>query len=158
MDKLSVPRDKNRTPLICGDYAKTLAYCRSYFEEDPFFEFSFSYVSTLERFMELNRFIWESKHLVRFKNEYEGNVMIDLSEWDRHAYELNEYFDAFLYYLKSKKDKLNICFVSAGNCENALLERLRAVLDVRIIQLQRETKKKTARIGFELVERSENVV
>lgn len=137
-------------PLVQGRYADALAYCESLFEGESYFEFSFAYADMQERFVELDRFVWESKHLARFRNEYIGNTVIDLTEWNSHAYALNEYFDAFLYYLKSKEATLTVCFILTDACEPELIGRLKEVFDVRPVILtstmnQNHTKIK---IGF----------
>jgi hypothetical protein len=99
------------------------------------FEFVFSYVEQDERFRELDRFLWESRHCLRFKNEYSGSVLIDLSGWnDKEDYEFNEYFGAFMYYLKSKDDKMQVKFMVIGKCSKRLFVQLEKYFEIVIVE------------------------
>lgn len=54
--------------IIQGDYAKITARLSRTFKA-PYFDFNFSFTDENEVFREINRFVWESKHLMtRFKN------------------------------------------------------------------------------------------
>ena len=119
--------------VIQSDYENAVRYCNSVFG-GTFFEFMFFFVDHKEVFRELDRFIWESKHCLRFKNEYSGNVLIELTGWnDREDFEFSEYFDAFMYYLKSRKDKLNTMFLIRGECSSLLFKHLKKHFDLIII-------------------------
>ena len=112
-----------------------------------FFEFHFDFVSKNEIFRELDRFIWESKRQnTRFANFYKGPVLIDLTEWNQN--ELNEYFDAFMYFLKDHSC-LECTFIVQDECEKELLDRLSSFFEITIDSLEvRREKTKKRQIGF----------
>ena len=119
--------------IVQGAYDQTICYCSSEMKGD-FFEFSLTYTGRNEVFRELDRFVWESKHCLRFQNEYSGNVVVDVSEWNsKNEYEFNEYFDAFMYYLHSKQDKLNVMFTVSGECSEALYKALRRHFELKVV-------------------------
>lgn len=120
--------------IIQGNYENAISHCKL-ITDGKYFEFVFPYVEREERFRELDRFIWESKHCLRFKNEYSGNVLIELSEWnEKSKYEFNEYFDAFMYYLRSKADKLRVIFFVNGKCSEILFEKLSEHFDIILME------------------------
>ena len=137
--------------VIQGDYENAIRYCDK-ITDGAFFEFDFSYVDLNERFRELDRFIWESKHTLRFQNEYRGNVIVELSGWnDKSEYEFNEYFDAFMYYLKSKGNMLNVAFFVNGKCSRALFNCLSRFYEIHLVEPEKgEVSLQTAKvqIGF----------
>lgn len=138
--------------LILGNYEKTIDYCNR-MDNGSFFEFLFAYASENETFREINRFIWESKHLAtRFKNKYRGAVVIDLSEWCGDA--PNKYFDAFMYFIKGNSDDYRVDFISQNECPSALLERLDSFFDIEIIDLGLDKHSSDTKIGF-YIEREE---
>ena len=68
--------------IMQGEYSEITARLAETFN-DIFFDFNFSYTDENEVFREINRFVWESRHLMtRFKNRYYGPVAISLSEWN----------------------------------------------------------------------------
>lgn len=122
--------------IIQREYEKAVSYLKSTLKE--YFEFAFSYVDQNERFREIDRFLWESKHCLRFKNEYTGNVVIELSGWNtKSLYEFNEYFDAFMYFIKSKNGKLNTLFFVTGECSKNLYDQLSKHFDLKVIDPDR---------------------
>lgn len=141
--------------LIQGKYE---AAKKSYLDgmSKDFFEFHFNYVSTNEIFRELDRFMWESRHdKTRFKNRYEGPVLIDLTEWNQN--EQNEYFDAFMYYLKDNA-YLEYTFIVQDECEKEFLDRLVFFFEISIEELEfRKERTKQRRIGFCFEEEKEYV-
>lgn len=120
--------------IVQGAYDQTICYCSSEMKGD-FFEFSLTYTGRNEVFRELDRFVWESKHCLRFQNEYSGNVVVDVSEWNsKSEYEFNEYFDAFMYYLHGKQDKLNVTFIVSGECSASLYKSLTTHFDLKVVE------------------------
>ena len=132
--------------LIQGDYKQAIGFCRAVFGD--FFEFRFSYVSDSEIFRELDRFIWESKHHLRFRNEFEGTAVIDLSAWNNcSAHEFSEYFDAFMFYLQSKSDKINCAFMTDTYGSVPLKDKLKSHFD-KLCPVDLKPKEKTAGSGI----------
>ena len=120
--------------IIQGEYEDAIRYCVHHISKD-YFEFSLSYVDTNERFRELDRFLWESRHCLRFQNEFKGDTLIDLTAWNcKEAYEFNDYFDAFMFYLKSKQDKLNVTFIVSDKCSESLHQKLCRHFDLQVIE------------------------
>ncbi len=136
--------------LIQGEYEKAKAHYNSTMLKD-YFEFHFVYTSANEVFRELDRFIWESKHQkTRFKNQYTGPVLIDLTEWNSN--ETNEYFEAFLYYLKDHA-YLECTFIVQDLCEDWFLDVLNTFFEIAVVELDiRKEKEQKRRIGFYLEE------
>lgn len=66
--------------LVQGKYSEAIAKCQKILDDD-YFEFEFLYTDESERFREIDRFLYESRHTLRFENEYRGNVVIDISGW-----------------------------------------------------------------------------
>lgn len=119
--------------LICAGYEEAIAKCNELMK-DGFFEFSFSYVPTEEKFRELDRFIWESKHqCARFKNYYEGDAVIELTEWNDNF--TNEYFDAFMFYLKGNLGRISTTFIVDGRCSEALEKKMEKFFSIEIVEL-----------------------
>lgn len=138
--------------LITGAYPKVKKECEGMFA-DGYFEFSFLYTHESERFREIDRFLYESRHTLRFENEYIGNVVLDISEWNRKP--LNSYFEAFMYFLKDNKNKYN-CVMIANDCSDGLREKLRAFFgEIKEIQISVSKKPEKIQIGFALDERKE---
>lgn len=136
--------------LLQGEYEKAKAHYKETMQKD-FFEFHFVYTSTNEAFRELDRFIWESKRqMTRFKNRYVGPVLVDLTEWNKNK--SNEYFEAFLYYLKDHQ-YLECTFIVQGRCETELIDTLKKFFEVEVVELEanKENHKKR-KIGFHLEE------
>lgn len=137
--------------VIQGNYESIIRFCNEK-TNGNFFEFSFCYVSKNERFRELDRFLWESKHCMRFQNEYIGNVVIDLTAWNGcKEYEFNEYFDAFFYYLKSKSDRIQPLLIVNGKCSTELYKCLRKFYNIRVTELGKgevPLKNEHVTIGF----------
>jgi len=142
--------------LIQGEYEKAKDCYKSTMLKD-YFEFHFVYTSTNEVFRELDRFIWESKHQkARFKNRYAGPVLIDLTEWNSN--EPNEYFEAFLYYLKDHA-YLECTFIVQNLCEEGFLEKLRNFFEIDVVELEiQKGKDQKRRIGFYIEERNDDNV
>lgn len=142
--------------LIQGEYEKAKDYYKSTMLND-YFEFHFVYTSTNEVFRELDRFIWESKHQkARFKNRYAGPVLIDLTEWN--SSEPNEYFDAFLYYLKDHV-YLECTFIVQNLCDECFLEKIRSFFEIYVVELEiQKGKDQKRRIGFYIEERNDDNV
>ena len=87
--------------LVQGKYSEAIAKCQKILDGN-YFEFEFLYTDESERFREIDRFLYESRHTLRFENEYRGNVVIDISDWNEKT---NSYFDAFMYFLKDNAAK-----------------------------------------------------
>ena len=119
--------------VIQGTYEDIIHYYEAT-TVGTYFEFTFSFVGQNEIFRELDRFLWESKHVLRFQNTYEGNVLIELSGWNQKAdSDFNEYFDAFMYFLRSKCNVLHVTFFAEGQCSKSLYDHLDKHFDVQLI-------------------------
>lgn len=143
--------------LIHGGYSEAIAYCRKKLKSD-FFEFDFPFVSMSENFREIDRFLWESRHqCTRFRNRYEGPVVIDVTDWNNQY--PNDYFDAFLYFLKSSEKSLTCTLISSEPFSQAVLDRINRLFDAKEISLSEAEKprRKNRTIGFtsETVEKEE---
>lgn len=154
MSTESTAVNKNKKLIIQGTYKSAIDYCNAVFKK--YFEFTFCYVSDNEIFRELDRFIWESKHEMRFQNYYEGVAVIDLSMWNKkEAYEFNEYFDAFFYYLKGN-DKIHCVFLIDDYCSEQLLKKIKFFFNnVFLVDLhpKKSDSGKSKPIGFTVQER-----
>jgi len=141
--------------VIQGKYEKAKKHYREYMLND-FFEFHLVYASTYEKFRELDRFIWESKHdKTRFKNSYKGPVLIDITEWNSNV--LNEYFDAFMYYLKDNP-YLECTFIVQDICSENLKKKLEYFFEISIDELETRNENTTKRIGFYISEEAKDCV
>ena len=132
--------------IIQGDYAKITARLSKTFKV-PYFDFNFSFTDENEVFREINRFVWESKHLMtRFKNRYYGPVAVSLSEWNGEV--LNGYFDSFMYFIKDMFPDDKICFYVESQIEDELLNKIELFFPkAKVIDLL-INKKPERRIGF----------
>ena len=134
--------------LVQGEYENAVNYCRG-IAQNAGFEFCFTYVSGNEVFKEINRFIWESKHMhTRFKNKYKGPVIIDISQWCTR--EPNLYFNAFMYYLKDNSNDYEINFISDKECPKFLIAHLKTFFELDVIDLGIEKVKQETKIGFRI--------
>lgn len=131
--------------LIQGKYEKAKAFYEKNVSK-KYFEFQFAYVSQNEVFKEIDRFLWESRHqMTRFKNNYKGPVLIDLSCWNDN--DLNTYFDAFMFLLKDN-GFYECTFMCQEECCEELLEKLKDYFEISITSLDIEKKVKKMTIGF----------
>lgn len=134
--------------LIRGDYEKAVLYCSEMIKGD-FFEFDFPFIPMNENFREIDRFLWESRHqCTRFKNRFEGRAVIDVSDWNRHF--PNDYFDAFMYFLKDNEAYVACTLISSESWSEEVTERLKRLFDVKEADVSGgsgDAKKKKA-IGF----------
>ena len=134
--------------LITGDYNKIKSECEKIYQTG-FFDFNFLYVSESERFREIDRFLFESRHTLRFENEYKGNVVIDISEWNNMI--INTYFEAFMYFIKDNKNKYDCVFILNERCSKDMREKLKDFFgEVKEVQMPALNEKKKNRIGFVL--------
>lgn len=134
--------------LIQGDFKNTRNYLMDLFKGD-YFDFNFSYTSEHESLKEINRFVWESKHLkTRFKNRYSGPISICLSEWNNRC--LNHYFDAFMYFLKDMSVQADICLYVEKTISREIFEKIKLFFpDISRIDLYLpEKKERKPKIGF----------
>lgn len=119
--------------LIHGDYEQSISYCKDKLGGD-FFEFDLPYVPAAETFREIDRFLWESRHqCTRFQNRYEGRAVIDITDWNAHF--PNDYFEAFLYFLKGSEAHLTCTLISSEPYSEQVLQRVRRLFPVRQVQL-----------------------
>lgn len=137
--------------LVQGKYSETIKKCQEMFDDD-YFEFEFLYTDESERFREIDRFLYESRHTLRFENEYKGNVVIDISGWNEKT---NLYFDAFMYFLKDNMDKYFCILISNKKCPDKTIEKLNDLFDIEEMCLSLPEEKKKVKIGFVDDERSE---
>ena len=143
--------------VVLAKYERARSWCRDYLCND-YFEFCFSYTSLKERFREIDRFLWESRHeKARFQNRYSGPAVIDITDWSDAA--PNDYFDAFMYFIKDYSSESEVVLVSEKTCEEAVLSRLKRFFEVEISDLlEQKEVKQVRRIGFALREEErENV-
>ncbi|MBO5935264.1 MAG: hypothetical protein J6Q94_07215 [Clostridia bacterium] len=135
--------------LIQGNYEKAIRQCQKELKSD-YFEFCFSYVSANEDFREIKRFLWESKNqCTRFRNRYIGPAVIDITEWSRKY--PNEYFDAFMYFIKSNMEQMQFIIISHNYCNKEITERLEEFFNIRVVDVDRRksaNNKKKNVIGF----------
>ena len=142
--------------MVTGSYEECMEYCGKHLR-GGFFEFDFSYVPRDERFREIDRFLWESRHeRARFANRYEGSAVIDMTAWNKHF--PNEYFDAFMYFLKDSADHLDCALIVCGKCSDSFREHIGRFFELNVIELESsglEEQRGSGRIGFD-VETEEN--
>ena len=132
--------------LITGIYNKVKEECSRLFSES-YFEFNFLHVPETERFREIDRFLYESRHTLRFENEYTGNVILDISAWNHKP--LNSYFEAFMYFIKDNKDKYECALIVNERCSSEMCEKLKEFFgDIKEIQMPVLHESKKVRIGF----------
>lgn len=132
--------------LIKGPYEKCIEHCIDD-ENAECFVFDFPYVSISEYFREINRFLWESKHqFVRFKNCYSGKAIVDITAWNKSS--PNEYFDAFLYFLKDRESSIDCTFISEPDYSEIVLERINRLFLTNIVPLDSNCSPTVSRIGF----------
>ena len=132
--------------LITGIYSKVKDECNKIFS-DGYFDFNFLYVSENEKFMEIDRFLYESRHTLRFKNEYHGNVVIDISEWNQKPF--NAYFEAFMYFIKDNKDKYECIMIVNEYCSTELHTKLKSFFhNIQELKLPGLYEQKRRKIGF----------
>lgn len=134
--------------LIEGKFEKAMAYCKKEFGGD-FFSFELS-ASQGELSGEFDRFLSESSETLRFKNEYRGNVVIDLSAWNKN--DTNKVFDAFMYFIKDRLNIYNCIFIVDKVCSDELLKKLKEFFEITEINLEPREKlvASSKRIGFEI--------
>ena len=142
--------------ILQGDYEKAKAHYHTTMVKD-YFEFHFVSTSVNGEFRELDRFIWESRHQkTRFKNQYAGPVLIDLTEWNKK--EANLYFEAFMYYLKDHA-RLECTVLVQNVCQQWLLDLLNDFFEVEVVELEvRKEKGNMRKIGFYAEEGADNYV
>lgn len=143
--------------LIIGKIEKILDYYAKK-TTGNYFGFELMPPASYVTFNELNRFRWESKKLTRFKNRYEGNVIIDLTAWNDGNFTCHE-FEAFMYYLKDNPGY--VCtFASEKNLDPLLLKRLEGLFgeinQISFLTPQNNAKKRN--IGFTIDNKEENDV
>ena len=134
--------------LVIAAFEDAQAWCRDYFHSDSF-SFCFSYTAPESHFREIDRFLWESRHeKTRFANRYSGPVTVDISEWSTAV--PNDYFDAFLYFLKDQAAECRIVMVSDKICTDRILSRLERFFPLKTTDLlgTKEKKRKSVAIGF----------
>lgn len=137
--------------LVQGKYSEAIAKCQKILDGN-YFEFEFLYTDESERFREIDRFLYESRHTLRFENEYRGNVVIDISDWNEKT---NSYFDAFMYFLKDNAAKYCCVFISNKKCSDKTIEKFNDLFIIEEICLSLPEEKKKVKIGFVDNERSE---
>lgn len=138
--------------LIQGKYMDAIERCHKELNGD-YFEFEFLYAAETERFREIDRFLYESRHTLRFENEYEGNVVIDISNWCKKQ---NSYFDAFMYFLKDNADKYNCIFICNRKCPKDIIDIMSELFELEEICLNLPEDAKKERIGFAVNEEMRN--
>lgn len=120
--------------LLQGDYPNVKDYCEELFADD-YFEFELSYVSENEKFKEIDRFLWESRHeCTRYKNRYNGNFAIGITEWNDKT--PNKYFDAFMFFLKDYMSSARSCVIFVEDyIDKSLLNALKKHFNLTIKEL-----------------------
>lgn len=145
---------QNEINLYVGPEETCIARCSADAQGEPFV-FNLPYVPLSEHFREINRFLWESRHqLTRFCNNYEGNVIVDVTAWNQAS--VNEYFDAFLYFLKDREESLHCTFISEVDFSDAVCDRISRLFPTKTVRFDSGSgRKPAARIGFAVDEREE---
>ena len=137
--------------LIQGEYRKSKEYILNELKND-YFEFNLPYVDENSVFKEINRFNDESKKCTRFKNEYSGNVVVNLSEWTNKP--LNDYFIAFMCFLVDRTLEFNnskLIFICEQICPKELIYTIEDYFDekTQLIDIGVKTKdRQKTMIGF----------
>ena len=116
-------------------------------KQEDVFEFVFPYVGMTERFREIDRFLYESKHSRRYVSEYVGKVIIDITEWSDTEY-CNSYFTAFMMFLKDHQRQYDCVLTSEKDCCSKLLSHLQTLFDIEKISLGKVRTDERPRIGF----------
>ena len=138
--------------LIQGEYKKAIKYCKDLFNSN-FFEFELPFVPENNRFREIDRFLYESRHTLRFTSEYIGNVVVDISYWN--GSEINNYFEAFMFFLKENSEKYNCALIINERCRDDLLIKIKEFFDLREVELELSPNKQVNKIGFAIDENKE---
>ena len=140
--------------IIQGEYSNIKAYIGDILQ-NKYFDFNFTFTEENEVFREINRFIWESKHLhTRFKNRYSGPVAVCLSEWNNER--LNNYFDIFMYFLKDISSDSDIYLYVESCISECISKRIEYFFPkIKKVDLQLTEEKVTRRIGFYIQESEE---
>ncbi len=142
--------------LITGSYEQCTEYCKKNTGEKDgnIFIFDFPYISIEERFREIDRFIWESKHTLRFANRFCGTAIVDVTAWNR-SYP-NQYFDAFLYYIKDNENHIDCFFISECDFSTDVTAHISKLFHISPVSLSSERLPSPRGIGFSFAgERSE---
>ena len=132
--------------IITGTYEDLIFACQKEFGND-YFDFCFSFVDESAKFYEINRFLYESKHTQRFVNKFEGNVAIDISEWNNKRL-TNKYFDAFMYYIKDSLLFNNYIFIADKQLSPEIEKKLSEFFDINIVELESTKPDSRKTIGF----------
>ena len=141
--------------LISGSYEKVKHECEKMIGKE-YFEFFFPYVEdNVDRFREIDRFLYESRKQTRFKNSYVGNVVIDISDWNNRS-SFNKYFDAFMYFIKDNMNLNRFIFTADKPCNRELFERLQKYFKIEEMCLEAVKPKQKIKIGFALPEEKED--
>lgn len=118
--------------LLLGTASHLYKYVKNQMCKVEPFVFVLSYSDEYSKeYEELNRFRQQAleKH-ARFKNEYVGSSVIDLTEWAEMP--VNSKFESFLYYLLDRKlenKKNQIMFISEKPISNAIISSIEEVFD-----------------------------
>lgn len=132
--------------LIQGNYEKA----KKHYEKSgkcDYFEFHLAYTPTNETFREIDRFLWESRHQkTRYRNRYEGPVLIDLSSWN--GKETNTYFDAFMYFLKDNSS-FECTFIVQKQCSAQMEQKLESFFKIKKTVLEQNSIPSKRTIGFD---------
>ncbi|MBE6741096.1 MAG: hypothetical protein E7570_02225 [Ruminococcaceae bacterium] len=132
--------------IITGTYENLKFACQKEFRND-YFDFCFSFVDESTKFYEINRFLYESKHTRRFVNRYEGNVTIDISEWNNKRF-TNKYFDAFMYFIKDTSSYNNYIFIADKQLNSEIEKKLSEFFYINIVELESTKPDSGKTIGF----------
>ncbi len=142
--------------LVFGTASCLYEYVQNRWEKSKPFVFALSYSDeNSNSFEELNRFRQQAleKH-DRFKNEYIGSSVIDLTEWADMP--VNSKLLSFLYYLLDRKlsNKRNrILFVSEKHFTNSIVRDIEEIFEEKanVVDLGVRHKEKSG-IGFKVNE------
>lgn len=142
--------------LITGIYEKVKEECNKIFSTSQYFDFNLFYVPETDKFREIDRFLYDSRHMLRYENEYTGNVIVDISEWNNNT--INIYFEAFMYFLKDNNAKYRCILIADDRCSEELMDKLKLFFsELKEIQLPVKTEKKPAQIGFVINDEKEMI-
>lgn len=120
--------------IITGNY-KDIKQCLDNLYPSGYFMFDFTYCTDPDpmKFREIDRFLFQSKKTLRFKNEYSGNVVVDLTEWNDGV--INNLLDKFMYFLKDRERKYHITFVASKRCSEKLYSKLNEIFECTISKI-----------------------
>lgn len=141
----------NYTLLVQADFEKAIEYINNISGQG--FIFELDYVDIAINFREIDRFLWESKKNMRYKNKYKGSVIINLSKWNGKP--INKYFHAFIYMIRDNYTECS--FITESPADNELIDELSKHYNNLKVKSFLEKEQRIKPIGFAIEEEANNV-